>query len=360
MRKGKILRLLTALILCGQLFCACSSHGRAHTELLHEKPSAKPPFSVRSVSQPATEKDGQSLRYVGLSGQSMVAILGRESEKRIVLVGKSGYLKPYTDPLAIVSDTVICRGEHVLFEAKGGEERMDVFLLNLKDESVRKIGSYLTADLLVPVNWQGDEISFVVHSVSGAVLSRYHVGNNTLERVGDSGALSENLPANLQNAVVSRLFFTANYVVCQMDVGAESQLVVTDSKDATQSGLRSAHGASAAADGDKIYYIAENGTLLCWDLASDQKSKIREGVSQFALSEDGSKLAVVEKSAAAYKLYVVDIQSGQTLFVDLYKSISHIYLNADGTGLLAHSLQVDQTTQKSGYGGTYAFYEIAY
>ena len=71
---------------------------------------------------------------------------------------------------------------------------------------MRKIGSYLTADLLVPVNWQQEEISFVVHSVSGAVLSRYHVEKNTLERVGDSGALSENLPANLKNAVVSKLF----------------------------------------------------------------------------------------------------------------------------------------------------------
>lgn len=360
MKKGKIACLLSALIICGLLLGACSGHSRAHTEILDDTPSAQPPFSVRSVSQPATEKDGQPLRYVGLSGQSMVAILGRESEKRIVLVGKSGYLKPYTDPLSIVSETVICRGEHVLFEARNGEERMDVFLLNLEDESVRKIGSYLTADLLVPVNWQQEEISFVVHSVSGAVLSRYHVEKNTLERVGDSGALSENLPANLKNAVVSKLFFTANYVVCQMDVGAESQLVATDAKDATRGNLKSTHGASAAADGDKIYYIAENGTLMSWDLETDQKAKIMEGVSQFSLSEDGSKLAVVEKSAAAYKLYVVDIRSGQTLYVDLYKSISHIYLNADGTGLLVNSLQVDQTTQKSGYGGTYAFYEIAY
>ena len=123
--------------------------------------------------------------------------------------------------------------------------------------------------------------------------------------------------------------------------------MATDAKDATRGNLKSTHGASAAADGDKIYYIAENGTLMSWDLETDQKAKIMEGVSQFSLSEDGSKLAVVEKSAAAYKLYVVDIRSGQTLYVDLYKSISHIYLNADGTGLLVNSLQVDQTTQKA-------------
>ncbi len=310
------------------------------------RPLPSRPLACAASLSRRRKKDGQPLRYVGLSGQSMVAILGRESEKRIVLVGKSGYLKPYTDPLSIVSETVICRGEHVLFEARNGEERMDVFLLNLEDESVRKIGSYLTADLLVPVNWQQEEISFVVHSVSGAVLSRYHVEKNTLERVGDSGALSENLPANLKNAVVSKLFHGE---LCGLPDGCRGRISTGGDrcKGCHPGNLKSTHGASAAADGDKIYYIAENGTLMSWDLETDQKAKIMEGVSQFSLSEDGSKLAVVEKSAAAYKLYVVDIRSGQTLYVDLYKSISHIYLNADGTGLLVNSLQVDQTTQKA-------------
>ncbi len=359
--RAALWRRLLALCLAAMLLfllCGCSGNGKGRTKILEPAASSGADFSVVGVSQPASEKEGAPLRYVGLYGQGMVAVWGRENAKRIVLVGKSGYLKPYSEELPILTDSVVCRGDHVLFQAKNGEERADIFLINLKDESVRKIGSYLLADLLVPLGWQDGDISFVVRGVSGAVLNRYHVQDHTLERLSDGGVLNERLPEDLKSAAVSRLFFAEGYLVCQMEIGAESQIVVVDARDPAHGSLLSTHGSSAAAAAGKVYYIAENGALMSWDVQADKKIELMEMVSQFAVSEDGSKLAVVEKSAAAYKLYVLDARSGQKLYVDIYQSINRVFFNADASGLLIESLQVDQAHPQGGYGGVYAYYEL--
>ncbi len=66
---------------------------------------------------------------------------------------------------------------------------------------------------------------------------------------------------------------------------------------------------------------------------------------------------MVEKGETAYKLYVVDIKSGQALYVDIYQGIRGAYLSEDGSALLVHC-QSEQTAQKGGIGGTYTFYEL--
>ena len=359
-RGKRLAALLMASLMLFVLLCGCGVSGRSRTKILEPTVSSGADFSVLSVSSPVTEKEGAALHYVGLSGQSMVAVWGRENAKRIVLVGQSGYIKPYSDELPILSDSVVCRGDYVLFQAKNGEERADIFLINLKDESMRKIGSYLLADLIVPLCWQDGDISFVVRGVSGVVLNRYHVEDNTLERLNDSGLLAEQLPEDLKDATVSRLFFTEQYLVCQMEIGAKSQIVVANTWDTSKEGLQSTHGSAVAAAGGKIYYIADDGALMSWEVGVDKKVKLMERVSQFVVSGDGSKLAVVEKSTAAYKLYVLDAASGQALYVDLYKNISRVYFNVDASALLVYSLQVDQTSPKGGYGGTYAYYVLGY
>lgn len=83
-------------------------------------------------------------------------------------------------------------------------------------------------------------------------------------------------------------------------------------------------------------------------------------MSQFAVSSDGSRIAVVEKSESAYMLYVLEVQTGQARYVDIYQKLGEIYLSEDGSNLLVHSLQVEQTTQTAGYGGVYALYELGY
>lgn len=337
--------------------CACSYQKKVRTEILESGAPIGADFSVLSVSQPEVEKEGKALRYVGLSGQSMVAIWGREKSKRLVLVGKSGYLKPCTEEMDILADSVICRGEHILFEAKNGEDRVDIFLLDLADESVRKIGSYLAEELVVPVGWQDGDISFVARNISGTVLSRYNTENHTLERVEDIDIYREASKIEQNNATLSQMFLTGNYVVSQLEIGTASQIVVEDLRDARESSVFSAEGSAPAAAGGKIYYIAQDGALMSWKAETKEEKKIWDHTSFFVVSADGSKLAVVEKGEAAYKLYVVDTQTAQALYVDIYQGIRSVYFSEDGGALLVHC-QSEQTAQTGGVGGTYTFYEL--
>ncbi len=337
--------------------CGCGYQKKARTEILESGAPSGADFSVLSVTQVETEKEGQALRYVGLSGQSMVAVWGREESKRLVLVGKSGYLKPCTEEMAIIADSVICRGEHILFEAKNGEERVDIFLLDLEDESVRKIGSYLADELVVPVGWQDGDISFASRNISGIVLSRYDTQSHTLERMEDIDIYRGTSKIEQNNATLSRMFLTGNYAVIQLEIGTASQIAVEDLEDAKEGSIFSAAGFSPAAAGGRIYYIAQDGALMSWKADTREEKKIWDHASFFVVSADGSKLAVVEKGETAYKLYVVDIKSGQALYVDIYQGIRGAYLSEDGSALLVHC-QSEQTAQKGGIGGTYTFYEL--
>lgn len=355
-RLRKALALWIAALLMLSL-CACGYQKTVRTEILESGASGGADFSVLSVSQPEAEKDGQPLRYVGLSGQSMVAIWGREENKRLVLVGRSGYLKPCTEEMNILADSVICRGEHILFEAKNGEDRVDIFLLDLEDESVRKIGSYLADELVVPVGWQDGDISFVARNISGTVLSRYDTEHHTLERMEDVDIYREASKIEQNNATLSRMFLTGDYAVSQLEIGTASQIVVEDLRDAREGSIFSAEGFAPAAGGGRIYYIAQDGTLMGWKADTKEEKKIWDHASFFVVSADGSKLAVVEKGETAYKLYVVDTKSAQALYVDIYQGIRSVYLNEDGSALLVHC-QSEQTAQKGGIGGTYTFYEL--
>lgn len=355
-RLRKALALWIAALLMLSL-CACGYQKTVRTEILESSASGGADFSVLSVSQPEAEKDGQPLRYVGLSGQSMVAIWGREENKRLVLVGRSGYLKPCTEEMNILADSVICRGEHILFEAKNGEDRVDIFLLDLEDESVRKIGSYLADELVVPVGWQDGDISFVARNISGTVLSRYDTEHHTLERVEDVDIYREASKIEQNNATLSRMFLTGDYAVIQLEIGTASQIAVEDLEDAKEGSIFSAAGFSPAAAGGRIYYIAQDGALMSWKADTREEKKIWDHASFFVVSADGSKLAVVEKGETAYKLYVVDTKSAQALYVDIYQGIRSVYLNEDGSALLVHC-QGEQASQKGGFGGTYTFYEL--
>ena len=355
-RFKKSLALWSAALLMISL-CACGYHNQARTEILESGAPNEADFSVLSVTQLETEKEGQILRYVGISGQSMVALWGKEQKKRLVLVGKSGYIKPCTEEMEIIETSVICRGEHILFEAKNGEERVDIFLLDLTDESVRKIGSYLAEELLAPVGWQDGDISFVARNISGIVLSRYNAQEHTLERVEDIDIYREASKIEQNNATLSSMFLTGNYVVSQLEIGTASQIVVEDLRDAKEGNIFSAEGFSPAAAGGMIYYISQDGALMGWKADTKEEKKIWDHTSFFVVSADGSKLAVVEKGEAAYKLYVVDTKSAQTLYVDIYRGIRSVYLNEDGSALLV-CCQSEQTAQKGSYGGAYTFYEL--
>ena len=345
-----------ALLLMFSL-CACGYQKKVRTEILESGAPSGADFSVLSVTQLETEKEEQALRYVGVSGQSMVALWGKEQNKRLVLVGKSGYLKPCTEEMAIIADSVICRGEYILFEARNGEERVDIFLLDLADESVRKIGSYLADELVVPVGWQDGDISFVARNISGVVLNRYDPEDHTLERMEDIDLYRSNSKIEQNNATLSSMFLTGDYAVTQLEIGTASQIVVEDLQDAKEGGVFSAAGFSPAAAGGRIYYIAQDGALMSWKADTKEEKKIWDHASLFVVSADGSKLAVVEKGEAAYKLYVVDTKSAQALYVDIYQGIRSAYLNEDGSALLVHC-QSEQTAQKGSFGGTYTFYEL--
>lgn len=356
---GRALALVAALVL-GQLLSACSAQGRSRTVVLEPRESAQAPFEVVGVLQPETEKEGVPLHYVGLLGESLVAVSGLEKKQRIVLVGKSGYLRPYTEEMEILPESVVCRGEHVLFEAKNGEDRVDIFLLNTQDESVRKIGSYIKDDLLAPIGWGDGDVSFLVQGISGLVLNRYCVRENTLERIEQVDALRGRFAQERQNATIKSVFFVGEKIVFELEIGAESQIVLVDLQDTANTGINVVQGSSAVSAGGKIYYLAEGGTLTSWDTSTGEKKEFRQSVSQFAVSSDGSRIAVVEKSESAYMLYVLEVQTGQALYVDIYQKLGEIYLSEDGSNLLVHSLQVEQTTQTAGYGGVYALYELGY
>ena len=71
-------RALVAALVLGQLLSACSAQGRSRTVVLEPRESAQAPFEVVGVLQPETEKEGVSLHYVGLLGESLVAVSGLE------------------------------------------------------------------------------------------------------------------------------------------------------------------------------------------------------------------------------------------------------------------------------------------
>ena len=164
----------------------------------------------------------------------------------------------------------------------------------------------------------------------------------------------------LLEITIKSVFFVGEKIVFELEIGAESQIVLVDLQDTANTGINVVQGSSAVSAGGKIYYLAERGTLTSWDTSTGEKKEFRQSVSQFAVSSDGSRIAVVEKSESAYMLYVLEVQTGQALYADIYQKLGEIYLSEDGSNLLVHSLQVEQTTQTAGYGGVYALYELGY